>query len=169
MNRSDASNQRFFEDTKLMSNVLNSKKLSDINPKDYRAIVFAGGHGTMWDLPESKDVQRVTASIYENNGVVTAVCHGPAALVTVKLKTGEPLVKGKKFASFIDLEEKQAGLSKVFPFLLRSKLEELGGEHVYALPWSENAVADQRLVTGQNPQPAHLLGELVVKEVNQLN
>lgn len=40
--------------------------LNGVNPADFSAIFFAGGHGTMWDFRGNKDVSRVTATIYED-------------------------------------------------------------------------------------------------------
>ncbi len=136
--------------------------LSGLNPADYSAVFFAGGHGTMWDFRGNKDVNRVTATIYEDGGAVGAVCHGPAALVDVKLTDGTPLVKGKKVAAFTNDEEEAVGLAAVVPFMLQTQLEEAGATHVPAENFAENAVADGRLVTGQNPASAKKTAELLV-------
>jgi putative intracellular protease/amidase len=141
--------------------------LNEVNPADFSAIFFAGGHGTMWDFRGNKDVSRVTATIYEDGGAVGAVCHGPAALVDVKLTDGTPLVKGKKVAAFTNDEEEAVGLAGVVPFLLQSKLEEAGATHVAAENFAENAVADGRLVTGQNPASAAKTAELLVAALAQ--
>ena len=45
-----------------------------------------------------------------------------------------------------------AGQTKNVPFLLETKLKELGADFQTGAPWSDNAVADGKLVTGQNPQ-----------------
>jgi putative intracellular protease/amidase len=136
--------------------------ISGVNPADYSAVFFAGGHGTMWDFRGNKDINRVTATIYEDGGAVGAVCHGPAALVDVKLTDGTPLVKGKKVAAFTNDEEEAVGLAAVVPFLLQNQLEEAGATHVPAENFAENAVADGRLVTGQNPASATKTAELLV-------
>jgi putative intracellular protease/amidase len=136
--------------------------LSGVNPADFSAVFFAGGHGTMWDFRGNKEINRITATIYEDGGVVGAVCHGPAALVDVKLTDGTPLVKGKKVAAFTNDEEEAVGLAAVVPFLLQSQLEEAGATHVPAENFAENAVADGRLVTGQNPASAKKTAELLV-------
>lgn len=46
----------------------------------------------MWDFPDNKELAAITSKIYENGGVVAAVCHGPAGLVNVKLSNGKYLV-----------------------------------------------------------------------------
>lgn len=163
LDEKDPTNQRFFKDVHLLKEIQITKKLSDVNLNDYKAIVFAGGHGTMWDFPKSKEIKDSIKSIYEAGGIVAAVCHGPAALVDVKLSNGKYLVEGKKISVFTDKEEKIVKLEKVVPFLLEKKLIEQGGIKSSGNPWTANAVSDQRLITGQNPQSAHKVGQLIVE------
>jgi len=141
----------------------NTRALADIDPADYRAIVFAGGHGTMWDFPGNEEIARVTTSIYEEGGVVAAVCHGPAALVDIHLPDGTHLVAGKRVAAFTNSEEEAVGLTDTMPFLLETALKERGAEHVAAPDFEKKVVVDGHLVTGQNPASAMGLGEEVVR------
>ncbi len=57
-----------------------------------------------------------TAAVYENEGIVSAVCHGPSALVDVKLSNGEYLVNGRTVCSFTDSEEAAVKLTDLMPF-----------------------------------------------------
>lgn len=116
----------------------------------------------MWDFPDDDDLARVTREIYESGGVIAAVCHGPAALVGVTLSNGRPLVEGRRVAAFTDSEEAAAGLSAVVPFLLQTRLEELGAKHSAAPDFEAHVVTDQRLVTGQNPASATGVAESVL-------
>merc|ERR1719267_428285 len=84
------------------------------------------------------------------------------ALVAAKLSSGEPLVKGKKMACFTDVEEGQVGLTEKVPFLLESKMKELGATVETADPWNDKAVADGKLVTGQNPQSSVSVAKLAM-------
>lgn len=113
----------------------------------------------MWDFPQSEAVQRVTREIYESGGIVSAVCHGPAALVNVRLSDGKHLVAGKKVAAFTNAEEADVHATDIVPFLLASALTAHGALHQPAANWSANVVADGRLITGQNPQSAAGVGE----------
>ncbi|TKD43492.1 type 1 glutamine amidotransferase domain-containing protein, partial [Azotobacter chroococcum] len=122
---------------------------------------FAGGHGAMWDFPDSPDVARVTREIYEAGGVVGAVCHGPAALVNVTLSNGAYLVAGKNLSAFTDDEERAVKLDQVVPFLLTSTLTQRGAQHHPAADWTAKVVVDGRLVTGQNPQSASGVGAAI--------
>ncbi|MFI7213610.1 type 1 glutamine amidotransferase domain-containing protein [Micromonospora maritima] len=143
--------------------VTDTPKAADVDPAGYDVIVFAGGHGTMWDFPDDPDLARIARAIYEGGGVVAAVCHGPSALVNLTLTDGSRLVAGKRVAGFTNDEEAAVGLTDEVPFLLADKLTEAGAQHVPAPNFTEHVVVDGRLVTGQNPQSARALAEAVVK------
>jgi putative intracellular protease/amidase len=128
----------------------------------YDAIFFAGGHGAMWDLPDDAAFQRVAREIYERGGIVSAVCHGPAALVNLKLTNGEHLVAGKAVSAFTNEEERAVKLDTVVPFLLADRLRERGARHEAAPPWQKKVVVSERLVTGQNPASSAGVAEAVV-------
>ncbi len=143
--------------------VTDTPKAADVDPDGYDVIVFAGGHGTMWDFPDDPDLARIARAIYERGGVVAAVCHGPSALVNLTLSDGSRLIAGKRVAGFTNDEEAAVGLTDEVPFLLADKLTEAGAQHVPAPNFTEHVVVDGRLVTGQNPQSARALAEAVVK------
>lgn len=126
------------------------------------AIFFAGGHGTVWDFPNDEALASLAAGIYENGGVVAAVCHGPSALVNLTLSDGRHLVDGKNVAAFTNAEEAAVGLTEVVPFLLADALTARGAIHHPAANFTAQTVTDGRLVTGQNPQSATSTAEAVV-------
>ncbi len=159
----DPENKKFLENPVYMNKIEHTFRPDEIDFQKYSAIVYAGGHGTMWDFPDNHDLAHLAAQIYEHGGVVAAVCHGPAALINIKLANGKYLIDGKKVSSFTNAEEKEVGLTEVVPFLLESKLVARGAKFQPAANWSNKVVVDERLVTGQNPQSAASLGEAVVK------
>ncbi len=143
--------------------VTDTPKAADVDPAGYDVILFAGGHGTMWDFPDDPDLARIARSVYERGGVVAAVCHGPSALVNLTLTDGSRLIVGKRVAGFTNSEEAAVGLTDEVPFLLADKLGEAGAQHVPAPDFTEHVVVDGRLVTGQNPQSARAVADAVVK------
>lgn len=157
----DATNARYWNDEKFRRAIRSTLKLDDVDAGKYSAIFYAGGHGAVWDFPASPAVQRVTREVYENGAIVAAVCHGPAALVNVKLGDGSYLVAGKKVSAFTDDEERAVKLDKVVPFLLATTLIQRGALHQPAPDWTAQTVIDGRLVTGQNPQSATGTAEAV--------
>jgi putative intracellular protease/amidase len=162
---SDPVNNRLWKDKEFRDALAHSLVLGDLDASRYSAIFFAGGHGTMWDFADSPAVQNVIREIWETGGIISAVCHGPAALVNAKLSDNSYLVAGKKIASFTDEEEAEVKYTKVVPYLLASVLKERGAQHQPAPNWSENIVVDGRLVTGQNPASARGVGEAVVAQL----
>lgn len=150
---------RFWADKEFRRAIANTQRIDNVDPSRYSAIFFAGGHGTMWDFPDSAGAQKAIREIYAAGGIVSAVCHGPAALVNVKRANGEYLVAGKKIASFTNGEEEEVQATKIVPFLLADRLNERGAFHQNTPNWSDNVVVDGRLISGQNPQSASSLGK----------
>lgn len=167
-NLDDATNKKFWDDTKYRTKIENTMKPSEVKAEEYSAILYAGGHGTMWDFADNLELSTIAQKIYENNGVVSAVCHGPAGLVNIKLNNGKYLVDGKKINAFTNEEEIAVGLEKVVPFMLESKLIERGAIFEKSGLWQNHVVADQRVVTGQNPQSAKSVGEATLIELKKL-
>lgn len=140
----------------------NTASAAQVDPAEYDVIFYAGGHGTMWDFPSDTNLARLGAAIYDKGGLVAAVCHGPAALVNLRLSDGTYLVAGKRVAAFTNEEETAVGYRDIVPFLLADALVARGAEHVPAPNWTTQVIADGRLVTGQNPASARGVANEVI-------
>ncbi|KAK3711508.1 hypothetical protein RRG08_007453, partial [Elysia crispata] len=106
---------------------------------DYSAVFYPGGHGPMFDLANDDVIANITAEVFNNGGVVAAVCHGPAGLVPVQIN-GQPIVKGRKITAFSNAEEDAIQLSSSMPFMLETKLKEQGGQFTAAPLWEKHVV-----------------------------
>ncbi|WP_281559974.1 type 1 glutamine amidotransferase domain-containing protein [Thalassomonas sp. RHCl1] len=157
----------FLNDDAIQQKVANSIPLADVNPNDYEAVYFVGGKGTMFDFPDNPHVQEIAKTLYQNNKVVSAVCHGPAALVNVELDNGEMLLANKKVSGFTNDEELLLipDAKEIFPFLLEDKLIEQGAEFQAGTTYLEKVTQDGKLITGQNPWSVWGLAEKVVAEL----
>src|SRR5690606_41788172 len=109
-------------------------KLSEVKVENYDAIFIPGGLAPMVDMPDNKLLKTVIRDTYERNAVIGAVCHGPVALLNVKLSNGKYLVEGKKITSFTDEEEKEYAVADV-PFLLETALTEQGAKFHAGTAW----------------------------------
>jgi putative intracellular protease/amidase len=158
----DAINDAFLADPALVARTKSTMAIGAADPARYDAVFFSGGHGTMWDFPGDASVQAFARSVYERGGVVAAVCHGPAALVNLRLSDGRYLVAGKEVAAFTDEEESAVKLDKVVPFALESTLRERGAVFVESPNFEKRVAVSERLVTGQNPASATGTAEAVV-------
>jgi len=166
MDLKDDINLKYLEDATFQTKFTASLLPSQIDPKEYRLIYFAGGHGAMWDFPDNTDLQRITREIYENNGTVTAVCHGVCGLLNVKLSDGSLLIKDKYLTGFSNMEETLMSFVSEVPFYLEDKLKENGAHYTKSIiPFIEFIELDERLITGQNPNSARKVASKALEEL----
>jgi putative intracellular protease/amidase len=144
--------KRFFADAAALTTLAQCAPLAHVADGSFHAVFVPGGHGTMWDLPGSPDVARVLGHAFDAGVPIGAVCHGPAALVGATTIDGTPIVRGQQISCFSNAEEEAVGLSAVVPFLLQSRLQELGAQVSTAANFTAHCVRSGSLVTGQNPQ-----------------
>jgi putative intracellular protease/amidase len=143
--------ERFRTDTAAQAELANTKKLADVSANDFDAVFYPGGHGPMWDMPDNPTSIALIEAFVKADKPVGAVCHAPVALVNVRGKNGEYLVKGKRVTGFTNEEEEAVSLTAVVPFLLEDRLKERGGLYSKAAKWIPYVQVDGKLVTGQNP------------------
>ncbi len=136
-------------------------KLSNVDVSKYDAVFVPGGLAPMVDMPHNALLKEVIKETYERNGVIGAVCHGPVALLNVKLSNGTYLVNGKNITSFTDEEENAYAVADV-PFLLETALTKQGAKFHAGATWSAHSIADGNIVTGQNPASAKGVAEKMI-------
>ena len=156
---------RFKSDDTAQARLASTIPIDQVSADDYDAIFLPGGHGTMWDFPTNKTLTQLIESFEEKKKIISAVCHAPAALVSVKATSGEPLVNGKTITAFTDSEEKGVGLEEVVPFMLESRLRELGGNFKTGEDWGAHVETDGRLITGQNPASSEPAAKAVLQAI----
>ncbi|HEM5998130.1 TPA: type 1 glutamine amidotransferase domain-containing protein [Streptococcus suis] len=137
----------------------------EVKATDYELIYYTGGHGVMWDFPESVEIAELASQIYQNGGLVTAVCHGVAGLLPIKDEAGQPLIAGKVVTGFTNQEEDLNGTADLVPFLTETALREKGAKVEIGTAFSPVVRQDDRILTGQNPQSARALGQAVVSKL----
>ena len=157
---------RFRADDTAMKALKNSAAAETVDASAYRLVFLPGGHGTMWDLAQSEAVGSLVSRAFDDGAVVGAVCHGPAGLLGATLPGGEPLVKGRTVTGFTDSEERSAGLEEVVPYLLETRLRELGANFVSDTDFTAHAQRDGRLVTGQNPASSAKVADLMIEALS---
>ncbi|EJF62785.1 class I glutamine amidotransferase-like protein [Dichomitus squalens LYAD-421 SS1] len=159
--------QKFLDDPTVQAKFASAKKLSDVRVADYDAVFYVGGHGPVLDLATDPVNVKLASEFFQAGKVTSAVCHGPAALVGAKDASGESIFKGRRATSFTDVEEEQVGKVKDIPFLVETRIKELGGTFEKAVePWGAHVVVDGNLITGQNPASAHPIGEAIDKALS---
>lgn len=159
----DAIVERMLADADLQERITHTRALAEIKVEQFDAVFFPGGHGTMWDLPTDANVKATVEAAYGAGKFIASVCHGAAGLVSAVRADGQPMVSGKRVNSFTDAEEREVGLAAVVPFLLESRLRELGGVFEGTDNWQVFAIRDGQLITGQNPQSSERVAEILLE------
>jgi putative intracellular protease/amidase len=162
----DELNLQYWEDRIFKEKITLSLSPDQVHAEDYRLIYFAGGHGAMWDFASNTALEKITRTIYENNGIVSAVCHGVCGLLHVKLTDGSLLIRDKYLTGFSNMEETLQTFVSEVPFYLEDKLKEQGAHYTKSMiPFMEFIELDERLITGQNPNSA---GKVASKALEEL-
>jgi putative intracellular protease/amidase len=155
--------KEWLADPARMALLSSTARPSEIDPVNFDAIYFTGGHGVMWDFPDSEGLQRITRTIHERGGIVSSVCHGYCGLLNTRLSDGRLLVAGRRVTGFSWREEVLADVATKMPYNAEEEIKRRGARYEKAwLPFVSNVVVDGRLVTGQNPWSTRATAKQVV-------
>ena len=157
----------FMNDAEAQQLLANTIPFADVDSARYAAVYFVGGKGAMFDFPGDTHVGRIVSSIHERGGVIGAVCHGPAALLAVRVQGGRGLLEGRRVTGFTNREELFliSHARAVFPFLLQDALTQAGATFVEGPMYLDNTIVDGRLITGQNPWSTWSVAEAMVRSL----
>ena len=153
--------------TEAIDQLQDTRALEDVWEDGFSGVFVPGGHGAMFDMPDNPLVAAVMERTWADGGLLGAVCHGPAALVGLRNEDGSPLVQNRTVACFTNDEEREVGLDEVMPFLLATRLEELGAALDLADKFVAHAITDGKLVTGQNPQSSEAVARAVINALSE--
>tara|TARA_R110000787_G_scaffold108621_1_gene217016 strand:+ start:11612 stop:12418 length:807 start_codon:yes stop_codon:yes gene_type:complete len=156
---------RFNNDAEAKAKIANTMVLADMNPDDFDAVFYPGGHGPLWDLANDTTSIALIEKFHAQDKPIAFVCHAPAALKGVKDTNGNPLVQGKKVTGFTNTEEAAVGLTNVVPFLVEDMLTKNGGIYSKKEDWAAYAIQDGNLITGQNPASSELVAEKLLESL----
>ena len=144
----------------LLENTLSPE---EVDSADYDAVYFTGGHGVMYDFPDSEGLQQITRELFERGAVVSSVCHGYCGLLNTRLSDGSHLIAGRAMTGFAWREEILARVDKLVPYNAEDESKKRGARYEKGLlPFAPHTVVDGTLVTGQNPGSARATAKKVV-------
>lgn len=148
-----------------------TKKLTEVDVKNYDAIFLVGGQGPMYTFKGNKELEKLFVAFYEAKKPSAAVCHSTTLLLDAKTSNGELLVKGKTWTGFADAEEEFADKAvgmKIQPYRIETEAKKIAGTTFkVAAPFSSYAIQDGNLITGQQQNSGAAAAELVVKALNK--
>lgn len=149
----------------------NTRKLSEVDPKNYDAIFLVGGQAPMYTFRGNKDLEKLFATFYESGKPSAAVCHSTTLLLEAKKSNGELLVKGKTWTGFADAEEEfadQAVGTKIQPYRIETEARKIADTNFkVSYPFAAYAIADGNLITGQQQNSGAAAAEMLVKQLGK--
>ena len=163
--RKDAENdavvREFLQDREAMEHIKNTRALKDLSEQELHCAVLVGGHGALFDFPESRELgQMLSKAWYHKRGLIAAISQGVSGLINIKAESGEPLIKSKKITCPSEKEEQQ--FRDQLPFMLEEKLEQMGANVETKEPNEINVVvAENRLITAQNSESSKKFVEVI--------
>lgn len=164
----DRLSKSYYSNPEFMDLLKHTKSLKEVENEEFDAVYLTGGHGTMYDFPDNETLQNIIRRHYENNKIISAVCHGVCGLLNVKLSNGEYLIKDKTITGFNWFEESLAGRKKEVPFNLEAELKKRKSNFRKAfIPMTSNVETDGNLITGQNPFSSKKIAKAVMKQLKK--
>ncbi|MEQ9297198.1 MAG: type 1 glutamine amidotransferase domain-containing protein [Cyclobacteriaceae bacterium] len=162
---SDSLTRKYLYDEDFMNDLEHTLSAAEVNPSDYEAVYYGGGGSAMFGVPENETIQQISREVWEQGGIVSALCHGTAGLAHLRLSDGNYLVSDKKVVGFPDLfEDMEAQYYQQFPFSIEQIINERGGNFLYSEEgWDGYVEQDGRLITGQDPTSAALIAERIIQ------
>jgi len=166
---SDALHKAHLYDSEFMFALKHTKKASELQAKDYRAVHYIGGSNAMYGVADNAEISRLVMEIYEqHNGIISSVCHGTAGIVHLKTKDGKYLVDGKRITGYPeDFEKPNAEYFKQFPFLIKQTVIKHNGDFQFSKPNGAYIEVDGRVVTGQNFLSSALVADEIIKQLQK--
>lgn len=149
----------------------NTKKLTEVEAKNYDAIFLVGGQGPMYTFKGNKELEKLFVNFYESGKPSAAVCHSTTLLLDAKKSNGDLLVKGKTWTGFADAEEEFADKAvgvKIQPYRIEDEAKKIPNTNFkVAEPFSSYAIKDGNLITGQQQNSGAAAAELLVKALGK--
>ncbi len=167
----DIVSQGFLTLPKTKALIEDSKKLSDVNPDDYDAILLVGGQGPMVTFYQNTELEKFLVAFYEAGKVTGVICHATCVLLHTRLSNGELLVNGKTWTGFANREEQFADNfvgQKIQPFWIEEEAKKLEGTNfIVDSMFKPHAVRDGNLITGQQQYSGTAAARLIIEALGQ--
>ncbi|MDM5180265.1 nuclear transport factor 2 family protein [Massilia sp. DJPM01] len=166
---SDKTQKEYLYNAAFMTLLQNTFKPEQIDANEYKAVYYSGGGSAMFGVAENKGIQNIASRIYENGGIISAVCHGTAGITLLKDRNGKSVFLNKKVTGFSDIfEDTQADYYKTFPFSIDKEIGKHGGNFVHSKKLGEEFyVVDGNIITGQDPSATASVAHQVINTIRK--
>lgn len=151
------------------------ERLSDPEPvatvdaSEYDAVVFPGGHGTVWDINQDRHAREALRTAVEGDSVALVVCHAVAILAFTRDSEGGLLVEGRQVTGFpnawedgiVDELDRMPDGRKL-PYWVEDEVRAAGAEWDADLDSETSVTVDGDLITARGPPSSEAAAETLL-------
>lgn len=168
VDRTDRTQRRYLEETDVRRALAGTCRAEHYDPADFGAVVFAGGAGAVFDLPDDRPLGDFAAAVLTDGGLVAGCGYGLAGLVGATAGD-RSLLKGRRLTTTSPAEERAQDLTALVPVRLTDELSDLGAVVQFGEAFRPHVVVDGPLITGQNPASAPALAARLLERLARFN
>lgn len=135
----------------------NPKPLAAVDADLYDAVVFPGGHGTVWDVNQDAHARRLLAeAVTGEDGVALVICHAVGLLAFTR-PHGDPLVNGRDVTGFPDawedqlVDDNERIEGRKLPYRVEAEVRAAGANWDAELDAESSVTTDGDLITARGP------------------
>ncbi|NHN40310.1 type 1 glutamine amidotransferase domain-containing protein [Halorubellus sp. JP-L1] len=130
-----------------------------VDASEYDAVVFPGGHGTVWDVNQDRSARKaLREAVAGEDGLALVVCHAVGILAFTRTDDGSFLVDGRDVTGFpnaweddiVDDDDRMPDGRKL-PYWVEDEVVAAGGNWDAELDADASVTVDGDLVTARGP------------------
>jgi putative intracellular protease/amidase len=148
--------------------------VTEPSAEDYDAVVFPGGHGTVWDVNQDRHARTLLReAVAGEDGVALVVCHAVGILAFTRDDDGEFLVDGRAVTGFpneweedIVDEGDRLPEGRKLPYWVEDEVRAAGGEWDAELDAETSVTVDGDLVTARGPPSSGAAAQTLLAELD---
>ena len=133
--------------------------IATVEAADYDAVVFPGGHGTVWDVTQDRHARQLLLdTVAGDEGVALVVCHAVGILAFTREADGSHLVEGRSVTGFPNAWEEgivdeydRLPDGRKLPYWVEDEVRLAGGEWDAELDADTSVTVDGDLLTARGP------------------
>ncbi|MDL5363757.1 type 1 glutamine amidotransferase domain-containing protein [Halalkalicoccus sp. NIPERK01] len=146
--------------------------LAAVDADGFDAVVYPGGHGTVWDVNQDRDARRILAETVESGGTALVVCHAVGILAFTRGSDGSFLVDGRRVTGFPnEWEEDTVEANDVMPdgrklpYWVEDEVVAAGGDWDAELDSETSVTVDGGLLTARGPESSAEAARTLLEEL----
>jgi putative intracellular protease/amidase len=153
--------------------LVDPEPIATVDAADYDAVVFPGGHGTMWDINTDRHARKLlTDAVAGDEGVALVVCHAVGLLGFTRTENGEYLVDGRDVTGFPN--EWEEGIvddhdlmddGRKLPYWVEDEVVAAGANWDAELDADTSVTVDGDLITARGPGSSGAAAETLLAEL----